>query len=458
MHSSDNPQAFQNALYDPSPPRSRPTLGVAASIWAPQPQPSEATWPKTLDSFSRVAEREFDARSNGNGNRPETNGAAVVRREDVFGPAAPPAPPASGAPRPKDIGAIGDGRKKNSPGFDDTHVEQLLRTLNLNSPAPYAKKQPPPTLCLDTSPSSPDCSPASATSSLMTPTDSPSTRSFDPKFMHSPSYDLAHTLPSYLQPQSSLLFEHAGNSPGRVQDGFISSYRSTPTHQSYPPSAPAASHTHANAGVNNFPFFEPFAETMPASYSHSHHHHPLNSNNHTQSIPRSLPVYNTNMNHSPPTSLRRIDSGAAPRTLPPMDWRLASGAGDWLLPTDDKFDYMHSSGAVGRDEPPPGPTLHNSFMYQSQPQQLSSTPMHSHEPINFLSLLHPSSSPPYHVFVERIIKSSDQQASIFLQQKLKVADLEERAKIVDAICARGFEMMAHRFGNWAVQRLSLIHI
>ncbi|EEB92202.1 hypothetical protein MPER_09323, partial [Moniliophthora perniciosa FA553] len=51
-----------------------------------------------------------------------------------------------------------------------------------------------------------------------------------------------------------------------------------------------------------------------------------------------------------------------------------------------------------------------------------------------------------------IIKSSDQQASIFLQQKLKVADATERTKIVDAICARGFEMMAHRFGNWAVQR------
>jgi hypothetical protein len=66
------------------------------------------------------------------------------------------------------------------------------------------------------------------------------------------------------------------------------------------------------------------------------------------------------------------------------------------------------------------------------------------EPINFLSLLHPSSSPPYHVFVARIIKSSDQQASIFLQQKLKVAEIDERAKIVDAICANGFEMMAHR--------------
>jgi hypothetical protein len=66
------------------------------------------------------------------------------------------------------------------------------------------------------------------------------------------------------------------------------------------------------------------------------------------------------------------------------------------------------------------------------------------QPINFLSLLHPSSSPPYHLFVSRIIKSSDQQASIFLQQKLKIADPGERAKIIDAICARGFEMMAHR--------------
>lgn len=66
------------------------------------------------------------------------------------------------------------------------------------------------------------------------------------------------------------------------------------------------------------------------------------------------------------------------------------------------------------------------------------------QPINFLSLLHPSSSPPYQLFVARIVRSSDQQASIFLQQKLKVADDKERAKIVDAICTRGTEMMSHR--------------
>lgn len=67
------------------------------------------------------------------------------------------------------------------------------------------------------------------------------------------------------------------------------------------------------------------------------------------------------------------------------------------------------------------------------------------QPINFLSLLHPSSSPPYALFVSRIVKSSDQQASIFLQQKLKVADEKERVKIVDAICTKGTEMMSHRY-------------
>ena len=69
------------------------------------------------------------------------------------------------------------------------------------------------------------------------------------------------------------------------------------------------------------------------------------------------------------------------------------------------------------------------------PQLLRTT----QQPINFLSLLHSSSSPPYPLFTSRSIKSSDQQASIFLQQKLKVADGEERGKIVDAIRAGGFE-------------------
>ena len=71
------------------------------------------------------------------------------------------------------------------------------------------------------------------------------------------------------------------------------------------------------------------------------------------------------------------------------------------------------------------------------------------QPINILSFLHPCSSLPnpyhVHVFIVHIIKSWNQQASIFLQQKLKVMDLEERHKIIDIICACDFEMMSYLY-------------
>jgi pumilio RNA-binding family len=126
---------------------------------------------------------------------------------------------------------------------------------------------------------------------------------------------------------------------------------------------------------------------------------------------------------------------------------------EWLRPDDCVRD--HSSGLVA-EEPsillqkaaPPSPQGPQSVLQGSEVFTFVSSSTRfadgSSQPINFLSLLHPSSSPPYHLFVSRIIKSSDQQASIFLQQKLKIADSAERAKIIDAICARGFEMMAHR--------------
>ncbi|KAG5643152.1 hypothetical protein DXG03_001514 [Asterophora parasitica] len=556
---------------------------LTASIWAPQPQPSDITWPKTLDNFSRVAEREIDsARSE----------QSVVRREDVFGPIPPQIAPL----KPKDIGAIGDGRKKNSPEFEDTHVEQLLRTLNLNSPAPTTKK-PTLSLNLDASPSSPDFSPASATSSLMTPTDlSPSMHYANLKLrLQQSPYELGPAGYGIHGQPPSLLFEHP--SPGRggglhphhepytyLQGMNVHGYRS---HQNY-------SALNVNSG---FPFFEPFADaaavyqrspaqTQPQSQSQTNpivniaNHSPLaattttdpnttnnvansnvvnssavNSNSNSLSVPRTL--YNPN---TPPTPASAPSSAVSSRRLPPMgmDWRLhpqpqmQANANDWLLastererePSQSQSQPTYHSGAVGLGhqghghghggqghaqgglEALPGlGELRNSFVYHQQQQGLglglglgqgglnmgmggmgigmaqangngngqgvgmglhqsmhapgggagyggqgnghagatavgggtapmttSSPHSQAHEPINFLSLLHPSSSPPYAVFVERIIKSSDQQASIFLQQKLKVADLEERAKIVDAICARGFEMMAHRFGNWAVQR------
>lgn len=109
---------------DASPPRRQPAT-LAGSIWAPQPQPSEATWPKTLDSFSRAAEqREFDyLDSHGHGHGGQSHGRnPLVRREDVFGPVPPQVTvlPPQKLRSPKDVGAIGDGRRKGSPEFDNT--------------------------------------------------------------------------------------------------------------------------------------------------------------------------------------------------------------------------------------------------------------------------------------------------------------------------------------------------
>ncbi|KAL0952147.1 hypothetical protein HGRIS_008764 [Hohenbuehelia grisea] len=386
MQSTDKNQQYL-ALYDNNPPRNRQLSGIAASIWAPQPLPSESTWPRTMDSLTRVVDGDPQQNVNVDNQLP-------VTREDVFG-----------SSDKKQVGAIGDGRKKNSPNIDDTHVEQLLRTLNLNSPAPYVER-PTLNLSFDNS-TSPDFSPASVASGLITPTDlSPARASFDNK-LH-PPYEFTQAIPYLSQP--SLLFEPT--TPTRPLENLA------PSH------SPVYRATHLPASfaspANSYPYFEHFPDHSPRT-----------------SITQSL--YNT-----PP---RRPDAGRIQ-----MEWRPAhqqlqqlqqiTAPAEWLRPAQRSVQEMPSL-APPMDEP-----LRSAPVYQSS----SGSPNNANEPINFLSLLHPSSSPPYPVFVNRIIKSSDQQASIFLQQKLKVADVEERAKIVDAICSRGYEMMAHRFGNWAVQR------
>ncbi|KAG1763232.1 armadillo-type protein [Suillus occidentalis] len=332
--STDNVQSLISFGHEYSPPRSRTT---AASIWAPQPQLLDSTWPRAIDSFSRDAERELQRSGrvpNGRNFFVPGNGS-----EDVFGPVG-----LVGMPRKRDIGAIGDGRKKQSPDFDDSHVEQLLRALNLNSPALYTQQPSRPQIpdAKNVSPGSPDFSPSSTVSALLTPTDlSPAKTSFDLKI--NPPHELAPSH-STLSP-SSILFDHG--SPLRAHD-FMSHnvhqrFSSVPSSNLMPPSP--------------LPYFEQSSEnSSPALDSQQFYDSAFAHLNHPE-LPRG--------------------SWRQPQQLPaPPEW----------LRVEEKLGGDHSSG----------------------------------------------------------VTSSDQQASIFLQQKLKVADLEERHKIVDAICARGFEMMSHR--------------
>ncbi|THV05726.1 ARM repeat-containing protein [Dendrothele bispora CBS 962.96] len=555
--------AVLNAFEDHRPQQSGG--GTASSIWAPQPQPSETTWPKTLDSFSRVAER--DGQQPTLAMRPElqhhSSMPGPVTREDVFGPVNDARAPS------KEVGAVGDGRKRVTPdSFDSTHVEQLFRTLDLNSPGPYHLNQKPSlNLSFESSNGSPDFSPVSISSALLTPTDlSPSRSASDHNFkphLQSPYAELlAARGPPGFMTHPSLLFEpDSPTRPGQslYTNTVVPSTLGTPlgNFEQQPGALGCGSFktfSEQSSPTSNAPMLPP-----PVSY-------PIY---HSQSAP--LPSYPLNMSPTASTTgPRRSDGAAFDRTAASSATNLSSaglGGGDWHIPLQvlsqgllqqqqnlgmqlqQQMNVSATSDWIRPDEltkstlgqntvlmssplsatagvgtglglglglgPRLGAGLEDSIHapsslrssnntnvsstgFSSQPQlelyvqsqqqnaqqrhQLSQSQSQQqqrqhernpsaspathhtqssnvgpsspggHEPINFLSLLHPSSSPPYHSFVSRIIKSSDQQASIFLQQKLKVADGAERNKIVDAICARGFEMMAHRFGNWAVQR------
>ncbi|KAI0640145.1 ARM repeat-containing protein [Trametes polyzona] len=382
-------------LFDPL-PSSRTS---AASIWAPQPQPSDVAWSKAIDSFTRV--NVGGAQGIGRPDpRRSSSFPATNAGEDVFGPVG------LDGQRRQCIGAIGDGRKKTTPPtYDELHVEQLLRSLNLNSPAPTAPNNRLKNYSSN-SPASPDLSPISTTSALLTPTDLSPAKTFDQKAL--PTFDL-HGM-RHPGDNNSLMFETGY----RLQDGGMSLQNSFYS---------ASQSIGPDGGY--FPQFEPFSDNHPPPPSRSH---PLF---HAVAPPL-------------PSERRRLESSTLPPSLSPPAWsqhRMRPPT-DWLR-ADEGLDRGGLSFATSDQ-------LFRTMQPHAVPAPRQSAQVH--EPINFLSLLHPSSTPPYDLFVARIIKSSDQQASIFLQQKLKVADTDERAKIVDAICAKGFEMMAHRFGNWAVQR------
>jgi pumilio RNA-binding family len=87
-----------------------PSRGLSSSIWAPQPQPTEASWQQAITSFSQSAEEE-KVRARPDDRRGHTTFSAPGGRdEDVFGPI-----DFFRTDHKKDVGAIGDGRKKASP-------------------------------------------------------------------------------------------------------------------------------------------------------------------------------------------------------------------------------------------------------------------------------------------------------------------------------------------------------
>lgn len=106
MDSTSSQQPFVS-LFETAPSRH-----IASSIWAPQPQPSDTTWSKAIDSITR-AESGLTIDTSRPEIRHQPPPPAGRGGEDVFGPV-----DTFGLSRKKDVGAIGDGRKKNASDFE----------------------------------------------------------------------------------------------------------------------------------------------------------------------------------------------------------------------------------------------------------------------------------------------------------------------------------------------------
>lgn len=105
-----------------------------------------------------------------------------------------------------------------------------------------------------------------------------------------------------------------------------------------------------------------------------------------------------------------------------------------LSPTATEFSFETSSS---------GPW--NSM----QPQQVFVSPT---EPINYRKLLERHMNTDWCYVVDKIIYNNDQQASIFLQQKLKLGTQEQKDAIIGAITKQALGLMLNRFGNFLIQR------
>ena len=96
--------------------------------------------------------------------------------------------------------------------------------------------------------------------------------------------------------------------------------------------------------------------------------------------------------------------------------------------------------------------LNKANLFYKAPASPGQTYVSPMEPLNYRRLLDRSVTCNWKYIVDKIVCNNDQQASIFLQQKLKVGTAEQKFEIVEAIVAQAYPLMVNRFGNFLVQR------
>ncbi|KAI2620161.1 ARM repeat-containing protein [Hypomontagnella submonticulosa] len=128
--------------------------------------------------------------------------------------------------------------------------------------------------------------------------------------------------------------------------------------------------------------------------------------------------------------------------------------------------YGPDHGMPGPPQPPAGPGIYSNYQpspvgtplsplaseFTSTPAPEGQTYLPTTEPLNYRRLLDRNVNCNWKYIVDKIVCNNDQQASIFLQQKLKVGTPDQKYEIVEAIVAQAYPLMVNRFGNFLVQR------
>ncbi|KAL6154136.1 hypothetical protein ACJBU6_07421 [Exserohilum turcicum] len=138
-----------------------------------------------------------------------------------------------------------------------------------------------------------------------------------------------------------------------------------------------------------------------------------------------------------------FDPGYSQYTLPPM-YPIGHPAPIGTMTSNLSADASEFNFPNGMGSSP----------WNSQAQSETGAPQYVPpvEPMNYRRLLDRNMSCNWKYIVDKIICNNDQQASIFLQQKLKVGTPEQKYEIVEAIISQAYALMVNRFGNFLVQR------
>ncbi|OHW99834.1 pumilio-family RNA binding repeat protein [Colletotrichum incanum] len=183
--------------------------------------------------------------------------------------------------------------------------------------------------------------------------------------------------------------------------------------------------------------------------------------------------HDTEMFSRPPSSRRnnRFDNSRWPSPQPYNGSNFGGHNYGGFTPSPAPFEAM--SGGPGSTSGIMGSSMYQSYNQQSVGSQLSphatefttgdgwkteaiategQTYLPTTEPLNYRRLLDRNVNCNWKYIVDKIVCNNDQQASIFLQQKLKVGTPDQKYEIVEAIVAQAYPLMVNRFGNFLVQR------